>query len=236
MESVSNQIDSKIFEHCKLLKMSRQEFSTADSTGNATLKQGKNRFRGFTLGKSIHLYRMWFLLLKVAYDCEIADLKFGPDMQDSVKINRKFYGDWEIEKYIERSFDEFFLEKIHLFGEESVGQVSEIDDIENYIFLKVRKNSRKEDVIKDVRNILTGMKYNSSVKYQIKRQHKYFYLHQQYNVFLMRQSGWDGSMIGDWLNLHYGKYRARVVSSAAAKRKLYRSSERIVLDVAAGEF
>ena len=95
---------------------------------------------------------------------------------------------------------------------------------------------KTEDVVREVRELLSNVKHNSDLKYQIQRQHKYFYLHQHYNVFLMRQSGLLNYEIKDWLLVNYGKYRARVVSTDAAMRKMYRSSEQNILDVAKGDF
>ena len=229
-------IDKNVFAHCDLVQMKRTQFSDEDSTGAATLQRGKNRFRGFTIDKSIHLYRMWFQFVKIVYDAEQSKLKFGAQQQHKVKLNKRFYKDWEIEKYIDASFDDFFSDKIHLFGEEAVSIVDSIDDTDGHIYFKVRKHKKTEDVVREVRELLGDVTHKSDLKYQIKRQHKYFYLHQQYNVFLMRQSGWLNHEISDWLQANYGKYRARVVSSDAAMRKMYRSSEQVVLDVAKGDF
>jgi len=229
-------INSEVFKHCDLVKMLRTQFSEISSTGAATLQRGKNRFADHTLDKSIHLYRMWFYLVKVAYECEQANLKFGAQKQHSVRLNRKYYKDWEMSKYVNASFDEFFRAKIHLFGAEAATIVDEIDDTDRHIYLKIKKYSKIEDVVRDVRELLKNTKSKSDVKYQIKRQHKYFYLHQQYNVFIMRQSGWKSRDVKDWLAANYGKYKVRLASSDAAMRKLYRASEQIVLDVANGDF
>ena len=231
-----NSIDKDLFQHCDLVRMLRTQFAETSSTGAATLQRGKNRFANHTLEKSIHLYRMWFLLVKVVYDCEQSGLKFGVQKQHSVKLSKRFYKHWDIENYIDKSFDEFFADKIHLFGEEAVSIVDEIDETDGHIYLKVRKHKKTEDVVREVRELLSNVKHKSDLKHQIQRQHKYFYLHQQYNVFLMRQSGWLNYEINDWLQANYGKYRARVVSSDAAMRKMYRSSEQNILDVAKGDF
>ena len=45
-------------------------------------------------------------------------IKFGVNNKLSVKLNKKFYKDWEIEKYLDASFDTWFQNKIHLFAEE----------------------------------------------------------------------------------------------------------------------
>ena len=229
-------IDKDLFQHCDLVRMQRTQFAETSSTGAATLQRGKNRFAGHTLDKSIHLYRMWFFLVKVVYDCEESGLKFGAQKQHSVKLSKRFYKHWDIENYIGKSFDEFFREKIHLFGDEGVVVVDEIDASNDHIYLKVRKHSKTEDVVRDVRDLLKNTTSQSGVEYQIQRQHKYFYLHQQYNVFLMRQSGWKTRQVKEWLDASYGRYRARVASSNAAMRKLYRQSEQIILDVARGHF
>jgi hypothetical protein len=229
-------INKEVFAHCDLVKMKSTQFSETNTTGAATLQRGKNRFRGFTLDKSIHLYRMWFQFVKIIYDAEQSKLTFGAQQQHKVKLNKRFYKDWEFEKYIDASFDDFFADKIHLFGEEAVSIVDEIDETDGHIYLKVRKHKKTEDVVREVRELLSNVKHKSDLKYQIQRQHKYFYLHQQYNVFLMRQSGWLNYEIKDWLLVNYGKYRARVVSTDAAMRKMYRSSEQNILDVAKGDF
>ena len=52
----------------------------------------------------------------------------------------------------------------------------------------------------------------------------------------MRQNGAKNADISDWLKTNYSKYNKRVSVEGAALRKLYRASERVVLDVAKGEF
>ena len=80
------------------------------------------------------------------------------------------------------------------------------------------------------------MYFKSSSKFPIQRQHKYFYLHQQYNAFILRQDGAKNAVVGDWLLTNYAKYNDRVSTEDAALRKLYRASERVVSDVARGDF
>ena len=196
----------------------------------------KNRFRGHWLDKPIHFYRMWFLFARLVIDCERNKIKFGPKKEHSVKLNRKFYKDWEIESYLDARFDEWFADKINLFGEEQVSLVREARGSPQHLYLKFSKQQRKEDILRQARLLLKDRMFKPISKFPIRRQHKYFYLHQQYNVFIMRQNGAKNAEVSDWLRSNYSKYNSRVATEDAALRKLYRASEKMVIDVARGDF
>ena len=52
---------------------------------DATLKKRLNQFRGNQLDKPIHLYRMWWHLVRLVVDCEENKIKFGAKEEHSVK-------------------------------------------------------------------------------------------------------------------------------------------------------
>ena len=198
--------------------------------------QRKNKFRDYWLDKPIHLYRMWFLFVRLVVDCEENKIRFGAKKEHSVKLNNWFYRDWDVHNYLDAKFDDWFTDKIHLFGEQEVSIVKKSENSSEHLYLKFNKNQRKEDILRQARLLLKDSKFKSSSKFPIQKQHKYFYLHQQFNAFIMRQNGGKNADISDWLKTNYSKYNKRVSAEDAALRKLYRASERVVLDVAKGEF
>ena len=212
---------------------------------DATLKNRLNKFRGHTLDKPIHLYRMWFHLVRLVVDCEKNRITFGAENEYRVKLNKKFYKDWEIEKYLNASFDDWFQDKVHLFAEREVELVKEGKKSEEYLYLKFHKFQRKEDVIRQIRNLLKNSKFETGSKFPIKGKYKYINLHQKYNAFILRQDGeLSGQQIGEWMGKQYSKYSKRVSGATGfiqdnnytSMRRVYRASEQLVLDVAQGKF
>ena len=62
----------------------------------------------------------------------------------TLKLNKRFYKDWEIDKYIDANFDDWFADKIHLFAEEKVSLVKSAEESDEYLYLKFHRNMRKE--------------------------------------------------------------------------------------------
>ena len=207
-----------------------------DFLRDAKLRSNLNKFRGYNLDKAVHLYRMWFHLVRLVHELETEKIKFGVDNKLSVKLNKRYYKDFEIDKYLDSSFDNWFADKIHFFAEEKASLVKKGDESDDYLYIKFNRRQRKEDVIRQVRTLLKNEKYKSQAKYQIKNQYKYFYLHQQYNVLIMRIEGKSAVEIADFIESTYGKYSAKVSSSYSSLRRLFRSSERLVIDVSKGDF
>lgn len=219
------------FSYSRLIKPTKTNFYTGTQVA---LK--KNKFRGHFLDKSIHLYRMWFLFVRMVVDCEENKIKFGPKKQHTVKLNKRFYKDWQIHNYMDAKFDDWFQDKIHLFGEEEVSIVKKAELSSDHLYLKFHKNMRKEDILRQARLLLKDGKFRSKSSYIIQKQHKYFYLHQQYNAFILRQNGADNEKVKEMLKDYYGKYSKRIAYDNATLRKLYRASEKVVLDVSKGHF
>ena len=222
-----------LFTHAKLVRPLRTKFYIE---GEAQLQLRRNKFRGHWLDKPIHFYRMWFLFARIVVDCERNGIKFGAKREHSVKLNKRFYKDWQMGEFVDAQFDDWFAQKIQLFGEEEVSVVEEGEKSDTHLYLKFNKNQRKEDILRQARNILNQGKYKPSAKYQIQKQYKYFYLHQQYNAFILRQNGAKNAEVREWLETNYSRYSKRISREDAALRKLYRASERVVLDVARGDF
>ena len=229
--------------YSKIIKPTRTTFDY-----DAKLRSNLNKFRGYSLDKAVHLYRMWFYLVRLVYELETNKIKFGVNNKLSVKLNKKFYKDWEIENYLDASFDTWFQNKIHLFAEEQASLVKKGDESDDYLYIKFNRRQRKEDIIRQVRTLLKNERYQSQAKYQIEKQHKYFYIHQQYNVFLLRLEGKKNDAIAQFIDKNYGKYTKRVSAFFLEKkseqilvshdslRRVYRASEQLVIDVSKGLF
>ena len=218
-------------KYSKIIRPSQTNFDN-----DAKLRSNLNKFRGYNLDKAVHLYRMWFHLVRLVHELETEKIKFGVDNKLSVKLNKRYYKDFEIDKYLDSSFDNWFADKIHFFAEEKASLVKKGDESDDYLYIKFNRRQRKEDVIRQVRTLLKNEKYKSQAKYQIKNQYKYFYLHQQYNVLIMRIEGKSAVEIAGFFDKTYRLYSEKVSSSYSSLRRLFRSSERLVIDVSKGDF
>ena len=188
------------------------------------------------MDKPIHLYRMWWHLVRLVIDCEHNKIKFGAKGEHKVKLNKRFYKDWDMQNYLDSSFDNWMQDKIHLFAEEQATIVKEGEQSNNHLYIKFNKRQRKEDVIRQARKLMKDGKWKTGAKYSVKKQHKYIYLHQQYNAFILRQDNMAGNDVADWIQKEYSKYNHHISSEYSSMRRLYRASEKLVLDVAKGEF
>ena len=220
------------FTYSKTIKPKR----TDSFIYSATLQKRLNQFRGYSMDKPIHLYRMWWHLVRLVIDCEHNKIKFGAKGEHKVKLNKRFYKDWDMQNYLDSSFDNWMQDKIHLFAEEQATIVKEAEQSNNHLYIKFNKRQRKEDVIRQARKLMKDGKWKTGAKYSVKKQHKYIYLHQQYNAFILRQDNMAGNDVADWIQKEYSKYNHHISSEYSSMRRLYRASEKLVLDVAKGEF
>ena len=176
-------------------------------------------------------------LVRLVVDCEENKIKFGAKGEHSVKLSKRYYKDWDIHNYLDAKFDEWMQDKIHLFAEERVELVDEVEKSKDYQYIKFKKTQRKEDIIRQVREVLPNKKFESASKFQIQKQYKYFYLHQQYNAFIMKQNEVSGMDIASWMTKYYSVYGdARVSFSYSSMRRVYRASEQLVIKVSKGFF
>ena len=198
------------------------------------MRRHMNKFRGYVLDKPIHIYRMWYHFVRLVIDCEENDIIFGGEKKRRVKLNHKFYSPWNLETLKSESFDKWFSQNIHLFAEDKPTIVKESDDSEEHLYIRFHKNSRKEDVIIDVRKLLKQGKFKTTAKYLVKKQHKYINLHQQYNVFLLRHQGKSYREIKDYLHRFYNIDTEYTEDSTIYR--IIRTSEQVLVDCAKGKF
>ena len=125
------------FTYSSLIKPSRTS-SLAHKVGLR-----KNKFRDYWLNKPIHLYRMWFLLC--VWLLTVKTTRFGWCKERTLSQTQQTVPkDWDIHNYLDARFDDWFKDKIHLFGEQEVSIVKEGNSHRNIcIWSSIRIRGRK---------------------------------------------------------------------------------------------
>ena len=194
-------------------------------------------FKGDVLGRSIQMYRMWFLFVRLGLDLEDNEIPITDYVNNKkikVRVNKKFYKKWDLERVKEDRFDDWWVDKKHLFIETEPMLVNEIDDDDNYFYIKVDKRLKKEDLIRGVRNLVKPTKSFTS-EFVIQNQHKYIPTHMKYNIFVWKNLGNTRKEIIDLLG-GYRFYDVRIPQNESSVRRSLRSSERLILMTSKGLF
>ena len=195
-------------------------------------------FKGDVLGRSIQMYRMWFLFVRLGLDCEdnkIPIIDYVNNKKIKVRVNKRFYKKWDLERVKHDRFDDWWKDKKHLFIETEPVIVDEIDDDENSVYIKIDTRQKVEDVIRGVKKIIKPTKSFTS-EFGIKTQHKYIFTHMKYNIFVWKHQGYTRTQIIDLLTGSYKFYQVRIPKDESSVRRSLRSSERVVLSVSKGLF
>jgi len=207
------------------------------------LRVGSNRvssrvFKGDVLARSIQMYRMWFLFLRLGLDCEdnnIPIIDYVNNKKIKVKVNRKFYKEWDLDRVKTDTFDSWWSDKKSMFIESKPTVVDEIVEDENSIYLRIDKRSKIEDVVKELRTIIKPTPSFTS-KYGIQKQHKYIPTHVKYNVFVWKQEGHTRTEILEMLDKSYKYYDTRIPKDESSVRRCLRNSEDLILSTSKGNF
>jgi hypothetical protein len=171
-------------------------------------------FKGDVLGRSIQMYRMWFLFLRLSLDCEDNDIHIIDHVKNKkikVKVNKKFYKKWDLDRVKEDRFDDWWKDKKHLFIETEPTLVNEVED----------------DLIKPTKSFTS--------EFVIQNQHKYIPTHMKYNIFVWKNLGNTRKEIIDLLG-GYRFYDVRIPQNESSVRRSLRSSERLILMTSKGLF
>jgi hypothetical protein len=197
----------------------------------------------FPLDKSIQMYRMWFLFLKLGLDCEdnkipIVDHKEGKNIK--VKVSKSYYKEWDLKLVRTLNFDQWWNIKREMFLESKPEIVKGSERDKDHLYIKVDKRQKTEDVVREVRELLKGREIVSKSKYIIKQQHKYLATHMKYNVFIWKNLGNTRTSIVWLLKENYKYYEqvdgARIPQDESSIRRVLRNSEKLILETAVGEF
>lgn len=213
-------------------------YSKAINVRAGNKRATSRNFRGDVLQRSIQLYRFWFLFLRLGLDCEDHEIPIIDHVNNKdikVKVNKKFYKDWDLDRVKEDKFDNWWDDHKYKFIEQPPTVVDELIPDENAFYLKIDKRSKAVDVMKHLRAMLDDRDASTS-KYPIINQHKYLSTHMKYNVFVWRNTGYKRLEILKMLNESYKYYDVRIPGKESSVRRLLRSSEKLVISTANGVF
>ena len=156
---------------------------------------------GETIGRNIQWYRMWWLYLRLALECEEKNILINGE---KIKMNRRYYRQWNLNSILENSFDSWWKENKGLFVHPSVKTLSasSVSD-DDYLVLMVPKTRDKTDLLKELDELLEG-KTKSVVKFPFsKSKATYLRCHMQYNIFVKATNGEIREEIRQWVNEKY---------------------------------
>ena len=181
---------------------------------------------------------MWFLFLRLGLDCEdnnIPIIDYVNNKKIKVKVNKKIYKEWDLDRVKTDTFDSWWSDKKSMFIESKPTVVDEIVEDENSIYLRIDKRSKIEDVVKELRTIIKPTPSFTS-KYGIQKQHKYIPTHVKYNVFVWKQEGHTRTEILEMLNKSYKYYDTRIPKDESSVRRCLRNSENLIVSTSKGFF
>ena len=213
-------------------------YSKSISPKVGSSRVSSRNFKGDVLGRSIQMYRMWFLFLRLGLDCEdnnIPIIDYVNNKNIKVKVNKKFYMEWDLDRIRTDTFDSWWGDKKSMFIESKPTVVDEIVEDENSIYLRIDKRSKIEDVVKELRTIIKPTPSFTS-KFGIQKQHKYIPTHVKYNVFVWKQEGHTRTEILEMLNKSYKYYDTRIPKDESSVRRCLRNSEDLILSTSKGNF
>ena len=124
-----------------------------------SLNRGR-QFKGQSIPKTIHAYRMWFLFLKLGLELEEQDVELimkrsqkGAIISRKVKVNRKKYQEWDLDDVLKLKFNDWWKTHDHLFNDEVTKLLNNSDTITddpNYLNIKIDMRMRINDIVSSV--------------------------------------------------------------------------------------
>ena len=178
-------------------------------------KKAPKVIRGEILQKTIHMYRMWFLFLKLGLELE--EQKAALIVKESARVvnengrhttteritkkvvvNKKKYEEWDLEHVLVHKFDDWWFgnngctEHRHLFVDEVSNVLNVDDDVSsnpNHITIQFDKRTRLIDVIDDLRQMNEQQKlfnHTAREKFNINSRVRYDTLLNRYNCLVLK--------------------------------------------------
>ena len=194
---------------------------------------------GDTIDKGIQIYRMWFLFLRLGLDCEDNNIKlldFHKQKEVKVKVNKRYYRQWDIDRVKHDTFNSWWKDKKHLFHEVPSQFVTKIEDNENYLYLQIDKRQTKQRLINDITRLYRGQKTQPLSKFNTNNQHKYVSLMMKYNIFIWREMGITRRQMIEKIKSVYKFYEIRKPETDRSITRLISNSQKIVINTSKGEF
>jgi len=160
------------------------------------------------LPKGIQYYRMWFLYLKLALECEDKQIEVVvkpntysrreggrttlhiPRQTKLISVNKQFYAEWDLGDVLTQTFDLWWKNHRHLFEASLPEQITSksIKTDDDHIYLKLDKRFNWDDLHtylnREVRKHL-----NQPHKYEVKGKGRYTQLLNRYNAVACSMRG-----------------------------------------------
>jgi len=175
---------------------------------------------GETIGRNIQWYRMWWTYLRLALECEQKGILIDGE---KVKMDRRYYRQWNLNSILENSFDSWWKENKRLFVHPQIKTLSasSVSDVDHLV-LMIPKTRDKTDLLKELDELLEG-KTKSVVRFPFSdSKATYLRCHMQYNIFVKAINGQTREVIRQWVNETY-----RPMSPYMLQNKLDNDGNRI---------
>ena len=114
-------------------------------------------FKGDVLGRSIQIYRMWFFFLKLGLDCEDNNVDIIDHVNKKnipIRVNKKFYKDWDLDRIKTDKFDDWWNINKDLFGPTRVEEISKVSKHPNSLNLVIPLNQKLTTILNNVKTII----------------------------------------------------------------------------------
>ena len=158
---------------------------------------------GTVLDKSIQIYRMWFLFVKLALELEENNVTLvvkepykdvngfvSKRIKKKIKINRKKYEGWDLGDILDLNFDKWWKTHRTLFLDEGIKILNagdEIKDHPDHLYVKIDTRRRATDVISDLREHLKKHeRHKTQTKFQILGNPRPTVLQNRYNALVLK--------------------------------------------------
>jgi hypothetical protein len=156
---------------------------------------------GETIGRNIQWYRMWWMYLRLALECEEKNILINGE---KIKMNRRYYRQWNLDSILTNSFDSWWKENKRLFVHPQIKTLSasSVPD-DDHIVLMIPKTRDKTDLLRELDGVLEG-KTKSVIQFPFsKSKATYLRSHMQYNIFVKATNGESRGQIREWVNEKY---------------------------------
>lgn len=160
----------------------------------------KRSIGGETIGRNIQWYRMWWMYLRLALECEEKGVLVDGE---KIKMNRRYYRKWNLTSILEMSFDDWWKGHKQLFTHEKIKTSGTSVSDDDHLVLMIPKTRDKTDLLKELDEVLEG-KTKSVVQFPFSNSKAtYLRCHMQYNIFIKAINGESRKEIMNWVNEKY---------------------------------
>ena len=170
----------------------------------------KRKKGGETIERNINWYRVWFQYLKLCLEVEKKKIEVNGKL---LRVDRKFYREWDISEILDTTFDSWWKKHRELFVLEQVEVVKSYDvhlgnihdDNDEYMYLKVPKHRNESELLSELSDVVKGKFKGNNASYPFTANSRvpYLSLHIEYNCLVLYLNGKKGTQILDWVNDKY---------------------------------